>query len=135
LDQEVNMTTAVACIGLLGLLLFGLGFAVSTKRGRVSQISGCPPDPADPLHKLIRAHGNTAEYAPMLAVLMLVAGAGDPSTWVLWCMGLATLARYLIAAGLISSSSLDNANPLRFVGALGTYVFGLALCASVLLGR
>ncbi len=126
------MTVALVCIGLLGLLVFGLGLGVSLTRGRSNTVIGHSADPTDPLHKMVRAHGNTIEYAPMLALLIFVLGTRDPSTWVVWCMGLATASRYLIAAGLVLSSSLDKPHPLRFGGALGTYVFGLSLCASLL---
>ena len=126
------MSVALLCTALLGLLLFGLGLAVSLTRGR-SQLGGpIQPDSTDPLYKLQRAHGNTVEYAPMLAILFLALGMQDPSTWVLWCIGLVTLCRYSIAAGLILSKTLDDPHPLRFVGALGTYVGGLALCGALL---
>jgi uncharacterized membrane protein YecN with MAPEG domain len=128
------MTVALVCSALLGILLFGLGFAVSATRGSTNTVIGHPADPADRLHKMVRAHGNTAEYAPMLAVLMLAAGARSPSTWVLWTMGIATASRYLLAAGILVSPTLAKPHPLRFTGALGTYLAGLALCAALLLG-
>ncbi len=127
------MTVAVVCIALLGLLLFGLGFAVSLRRGSTNTVIGHSIDPADLLHKLVRAHGNTAEYAPFLAILMLVAALREPAAWVLGCMGLAVLGRYSIAAGIILSPSLAKPHPLRFAGALLTYLTGLALSVAVLL--
>lgn len=128
------MNVAVICIGLLGLLVFGLGFAVSGMRGRTETLHGFDSDPTNALHKLVRAHGNTTEYAPMLAVLMFVAASMSPATWVLWLMGIVTLARYLIVIGLVAGSTLDSPHPLRFVGALLTYLGGLGLCAAVILG-
>lgn len=125
------MSVAIICAGLLGLLLFGLGFAVSLQRGRSEAIIGHSSDPIDPLHKLVRAHGNTAEYAPMLALLILVAGQLEPATWVLWLMGVATLSRYLIAVGLMIGS-LEKANPLRFLGAVTTYLCGLILAGNAI---
>jgi uncharacterized membrane protein YecN with MAPEG domain len=118
---------------LLGLLVFGLGFAVSMIRGRTETLTGTSGDPADTLHKLTRAHGNTTEYAAILAILMYVLGSMSPATWVLWCMGTATASRYLIALGLILSPSMERPHPLRFIGALGTYLAGFGLCAAVLL--
>jgi uncharacterized membrane protein YecN with MAPEG domain len=91
---------------------------------------GFTPDPADRLYKMVRAHSNTAEYAPMLAVLMLLVGVRDPATWALWVMVIVTASRYLLALGLIVSPTLDKPHPLRFVGALGTYLGGLALCVA-----
>jgi uncharacterized membrane protein YecN with MAPEG domain len=127
------MTTALVCIALLGLLVFGLGLAVSLTRGRTNTAAGSSGDPADPLHKLIRAHGNTAEYAAMLAILIFLVGSRSPATWALWCMGIATASRYSIAVGLILSPTLERPHPLRFIGALGTYLAGFALCAALLL--
>ncbi len=127
------MTTSLVCIALLGLLVFGLGFAVSMTRGRTNTVAGTSGDPRDSLHKLIRAHGNTAEYAAMLAILIFLVGSTSPPTWTLWCMGVATASRYSIAAGLILSPTLAQPHPLRLIGALGTYLAGLALCAALLL--
>ncbi len=125
------MTVALVCIALLGLLVFGLGFVVSLTRGRTNTVIGSSDDPADFLHKLVRSHGNTAEYAAMLAVLIFLVGSRSPATWALWCMGLATASRYLIAVGLILSPTLARPHPLRFIGALGTYLTGFALCVAL----
>lgn len=127
------MTTALVCISLLGLLVFGLGFAISMVRGRSETLTGSSGDPADLLHKLIRAHGNTTEYAAILAILIYVLGTMSPSLWVLWCMGIATASRYLIAVGLIASKTMESPHPLRFIGALGTYLGGFGLCIALLL--
>ncbi len=126
------MVISLICVALLGILLFGLGFAVSLTRGRTGTASGSSGDPTDTLHKLVRAHGNTSEYAGMLAVLMLVVGSREPSTWGVASMVGATASRYLLAAGIILSPTLEKPHPLRFLGALGTYVFGLGLCGSLL---
>lgn len=122
------MTTAIVCTALLGLLVFGLGFAVSMTRGRTGIIFSHSSDPADPLCKMVRAHGNATEYAPMLAVLMLLVGAQNPATWELWTMWIVTVCRYLHTAGMILAPTLAKPHPLRFAGALGTYLGGLALC-------
>ena len=98
--------------------MLALGFAVSMTRGRANVVIGHPDDPTDALHKMVRAHGNTAEYAAMLAILMLAVASQGPATWALWCMGGATLGRYLIAAGIIASPTLEKPHPLRFTGAL-----------------
>jgi len=127
------MTTALVCIAILGLLVFGLGLAVSLTRSQTNTAAGSSGDPSDPLYKMVRAHGNTAEYAPMLAILILVVGSRSPETWALWSMVIATASRIAIAAGLILSPTLARPHPLRFVGALGTYLAGFALCAALLL--
>ena len=121
------MMTAVICTALLGVLVFGLGLAVSLTRGQTGTIIGANPDPTDRLYKMVRAHGNATEFAPMLAVLMLLIGNHNPVSWILWVMWIATISRYLHAAGMIFSPTLAQPHPLRFAGALGTYVCGIIL--------
>ena len=126
------MATSLVCVALLGILLFGLGFAVSLTRGRTGTATGRSDDPTNFLHKLIRAHGNTGEYVAMLAVLILILGTREPSTWGTASVVGATASRYLLAAGIILSPTMAKPHPLRFLGALGTYLFGLGLCGSLL---
>ncbi|AOK17665.1 hypothetical protein WT26_17725 [Burkholderia cepacia] len=119
---------AVACTAVLGLLLFGLGLAVSVMRFRVTTGSGCAEDPTNALHKIVRAHGNTAEYVPFLAVLFLYFGAHQPSGAILSLIVAATVCRCLLVIGLLAWPTMSKPNPARFVGALGTYLCGAALC-------
>jgi uncharacterized protein len=125
------MTVAVLCTGLLGILVFGLGLAVSAVRGSTRTNFGYSSDPTNRLYKLVRAHGNAAEYAPMLAVLMLYLGSRGPGRGLMIAFVGATVFRYLHALGMILCKSLDRPDPLRFVGALGTYVTGLILAFAV----
>jgi uncharacterized membrane protein YecN with MAPEG domain len=126
------MDTALTCTALLGLLVFGLGLRVSTMRGRANRIIGHDLDPGDALHKAVRAHGNAAEYAPMMAILMLAIALRGPASWMVWTFWAATTCRYLHAYGMIAGGPLDRPNPFRFVGALGTYVTGLVLVVAAL---
>jgi uncharacterized membrane protein YecN with MAPEG domain len=127
------MIVAVACVALLGVLLFGLGLGVSMARQRSGMNFGAPDDPTSPLYKITRAHGNTAEYAPMLAILMLVVGANQPPTWALWTMGLAVASRYALAIGILTCPTMAEPYALRAIGATGTYATGLALCVAALI--
>ena len=124
---------ALICTAILGLLVFGLGLAVSVCRFRDRRSTGHVDDPANMLHKLVRAHANTTEFAPLLAVLVLYLGAQSPSAAVLGLMVAATACRALLVIGLVAWPTLARPNPARFVGALGTYVFGAALCLALLL--
>jgi hypothetical protein len=128
------MNPVITCIGLLALLLIALGMAVSTVRVKTDVVSGVPNDSTSLLVKLIRAHGNTAEYAPMLALLFYLLTIGEHGGWVIWTICVVTASRYLIAIGLILSSDLNVAHPLRFLGAFGTYLGGLALSAALIFG-
>lgn len=125
-------STALACTAILGLLLFGLGLAISGLRFRTGVLSGhAAPDGL--LAKLGRAHGNTAEYAPFLGLLFLYLGAHHPTQWQVWCIVGATACRLLLAVGLVAWPTMSKPNPARFVGAVGTYAFGGALCIGLLL--
>ncbi len=126
------MDTSLFCIALLALLLFALGFGVSLNRGRSEALIGHSSDPDDSLHKWVRAHANAAEYVPLLALLVWIAGRDDPGTWTVALMVTVTAARFLHAIGMIAVGSLDKANPARFLGALGTYLGGAALAVGVL---
>ena len=130
------MTTAYICIGLLALPVFLLGFSISMLRGKDGPhtMIGTPTDPTDRLHKLIRAHRNTAEYAPMLALLIYVAAVQGPASWVLWVTWIATAGRYLIAMGLIVGPSMESPHILRMIGAIATYLSGVALVVAVFMG-
>lgn len=124
-------SSALACTAVLGLLLFALGLSVSILRSRVSVLSGYSPDPDQLLTKLVRAHGNTAEYAPFFAVLFLYLGSQHPSHWEVWCMVGATVCRLLLVVALIAWPSMSKPNPARAIGALGTYAFGVTLCVAL----
>ncbi|MFL9935435.1 MAPEG family protein [Paraburkholderia sp. RL18-103-BIB-C] len=126
---------ALACTGVLGLLLFVLGLTISVVRSRVGLLSGYAPEPDQLLTKLVRAHGNTAEYAPFFAVLFLHLGSRNPPHWQLWCMAGATACRLLLVVSLLAWPTMSKPNPARAIGALGTYGFGVALCVALLIGR
>jgi uncharacterized membrane protein YecN with MAPEG domain len=126
------MNVAIVCTAALGLLLFGLGLYVSILRQSLGRLAGHGDSPVDPLRRAVRAHANTAEYAPFLAVLFLWHGARQPASWVVATIVAVTVSRFLLVAGLLWGASLDKANPARFVGALLTYLCGLALVAALL---
>ncbi len=121
------MTVAIICTALLGLLVFGLGLFVSAGRGSANTPYGQKDDPSDTLYHRVRAHGNSIEYAPMLAGLMLYLGSQDPAAWIVGTFVIVTFARYLIVAGILIPDSMETPNPMRFIGALVTYLGGFAL--------
>jgi uncharacterized membrane protein YecN with MAPEG domain len=96
-------------------------------------IYGGDADPGSSLYKAQRAHGNTVEYAPMLAVLMLALAQTPQPAWVLWTMAAATFFRYLLAAGILFPATMARPNPMRFLGALGTYIAGVVLAAALVI--
>jgi len=76
---------------------------------------------------MVRAHGNATEFNPILAILILYLGSLQPATWLQWTFVVATASRVLHAAGMIMSPTLAKPQPLRAIGALGTYLTGLIL--------
>lgn len=127
------MSIPLICISLLGFLCIGLGFAVSATRGKTNTTYASTVDPEDALYKIMRAHGNTIEYVPILALMIYILSLQTQASWVLWCMVLVTFFRYLFAAGMIFSATLAKPHPMRFIGALGTYLTGFALCIALFL--
>lgn len=126
--------TTLMCTAMLGVLLFGLGVAVSGARGKSNILIGTAPGPDHVLNRLVRAHGNTAEHAPFLALLFLAHGARQPSALVLGLVMAATAARLVFVLGLLTAGTLQRPSPLRFVGALGTYVTGIWLAVLLATG-
>jgi uncharacterized membrane protein YecN with MAPEG domain len=128
------MTTAIICIALLGTLLFVLGWNVSRIRGsRGDTGDQFPTAPDDALFVAIRAHGNASEYIPTLAVLILVVGSREPALWMLVVAVIAVVSRYLHAIGILTTGDMNAEGVLRFAGAVGTILSGVALSVAAVL--
>ncbi|MGB1906374.1 MAG: MAPEG family protein [Spongiibacter sp.] len=125
------MNIPLLCIALLGSLCIGTGFAVSLARAKTNRAAGHSTEPDDYLHKRVRAHGNTVEYTPVLMVIIYIVSQSQMTSWMLWFMVIATICRFLLVAGLILPPTMAKPNPMRFIGALGTYICGFALCAAL----
>ncbi|ADP79590.1 MAPEG family protein [Pseudofrankia inefficax] len=123
------MTIAISCAAILGALVFGLGFNVSRLRGIVGKAGGAqqPTDPTDRLFVAVRAHGNAAEYVPTLMVLFLLVGERSPAAVAIPLIIGATVARLAHVVGMLTTPDWSIPTRSRLVGALGTYLFGVAL--------
>jgi uncharacterized protein len=126
------MKTALVSIALLGVLLFLLSFVVSYYRINTKRGFGGPDDPTAPLNKAIRAHGNTAEYIGIVAVIMLALGLTSPAAWVEWTMIAFVIGRIITAFSFLITSSLDNIFPLKVAGMTLTYSAGVVLSVALL---
>ena len=126
------MTTAIICTAILAAMLFLLGLNVSRMRGVTAKAGGSqfPDDPASPLLIAIRAHGNAAEYIPTLILLFLLVGARSPAAVAIPLIAGATAARVVHAYGLLTAPSMAAQTRGRLAGAMGTYVFGVALAVA-----
>lgn len=127
------MSIPLICIALLALLCICLGFNVSMVRSNTDTLYAGSIDPSDALYKAQRAHGNTVEYAPVLALLIFILSQSPQPSWVLWSMIGVTFCRYLFVMGIIVPATMAEPNKMRFIGALGTYLGGLALTVAVAL--
>ena len=121
------------CVALLGVLVFVLG-ANATRHRVLRGATGdhLPTDPRDRLFIAQRAHGNATEYAPSLAVLLVLGSALTDGWWVAILGVVAVAVRLLHATGMLRSSTLASHGPLRDVGAIGTYLTGITLGVTVL---
>ena len=126
------MLVANICIGLLGALIFVLGFSVSMVRGKYQRIIGCPEDPSNNLYKIIRAHANTAEYVPALMIMMYILSRGSVSNWLNSLFVVVTASRYLYILGMFRSRSLEYQNPIRFICTLNTYIIGFIMAVEII---
>lgn len=102
-------------------------------RAKTQTNYGYRDDPEDVLYKAVRAHGNAVEYVPILVLLIYIFHQLQPATWELWSIVLVTVFRVLAAIGILLPKTMNRPNPMRFVGALGTYMGGLALSVGLLI--
>ena len=129
------MTIAILCSALLAALVFGLGANVTRMRAVTGKAGGnqMPTDPASRLFIAIRAHGNAAEYVPVLIVLFLLAGTRSPAWVAIPLIVAATAARLLHAYGLLTTTSMATRRRPREIGASLTYLTGLGLAVATVL--
>jgi uncharacterized membrane protein YecN with MAPEG domain len=122
-------TTVITCIALMGILLFVLGANVTRHRalrGKSGETQ-MPTDPADRMFIAQRAHGNASEYVPTLIGLLIVCSALTGGWWLNALAVVAVVARYVHAVGLLTSRTMATHGPVRDVGAMFTYLSGIAL--------
>ena len=130
--MTTTLTTAIICTAILAAMLFFLGFNVSRMRGVTAKAGGSqfPDDPASRLLIAIRAHGNAAEYIPVLLVLFLLVGARSPGAVAIPLITGATAARIAHAYGMLTAPSMAVTTKARLAGAAGTYLLGLGLAVA-----
>ncbi|MGY4827135.1 MAPEG family protein [Sphaerotilaceae bacterium SBD11-9] len=121
--------TVLLCCAFLVVLYAVLSINVSRVRiqGRES-----PRVTETQLTQAIRAHGNAAEYIPLIVALLLYLHVAAPSPYLSAVALLAAASRVVHAAGMLFMHGLRGRHALRFIGALGTYASLLALGGALL---
>ena len=132
-------TPIILCSAALVVLTLLLGFWTSVMRGRTKTIVyGAATDPAGPMLKAQRAHGNAAEYAALLIGLFLITGfayAGRDLGLAVTSLVIAiTVSRVLHALGFLVCKTLEKPHPLKAIGAVITY-FGGIILAGMAIGK
>ena len=119
--MEEPFAIAGLYVGLNALLLLVLAYNVGARRGAQDQLQ--PGDTGDAaLMRAIRAHGNYAEYAPMvLLILVMLAWLGFTPLVLHLYDGIFTAGRVIGAVGMMRER---HPNALRFTA---NAVTGLAL--------
>jgi uncharacterized membrane protein YecN with MAPEG domain len=119
--MEEPFAIAGLYVGLNALLLLVLAYNVGARRGAQDQLQ--PGDTGDAaLTRAIRAHGNYAEYAPMvLLILVMLAWLGFTPLVLHLYGGIFTAGRVIGAVGMMRER---HPNALRFTA---NAVTGLAL--------
>lgn len=127
-----NIQILLATGGVLGILFVILSIAVVRQRVKFNHMLGDGAGEPDKRALLVavRAHGNFAEYVPL--ALLLLAGityAGANTLHV------EVLAVALVVARICHALGIRNLkpNPLRAVGALGTFLVLLAASVQAIL--
>ena len=124
------MNILVLCSGLLALLYAVLSINVSVTRLRKQKD---PSITEAQLTKAIRAHGNASEYIPLFIASFLFLGISGSSPALAVVAVLATVSRLAHAAGMFRIANVSERHPLRYYGAIGTYVCLFAVAVAVLL--
>jgi uncharacterized membrane protein YecN with MAPEG domain len=118
----------IVCIALMGVLIFVLGANVTRHRIiRGATGNQAPSDPADRMYIAQRAHGNASEYVPTLIGLLIVCSTLTDGWWLDTLAVVAVGARYLHAVGMLTSRTMAARVPPREIGAILTYLSGVAL--------
>lgn len=118
------MNLVVLCSAFL-VLLYAL-LSVNVSRIRL-QSHGSLRQKEAHLTQAVRAHGNAAEYIPLIVAVLLYLDHAAPSQLLSITAVAAAASRVLHVGAMLWASSVPLRQKLRFAGAVGTYVSLLAL--------
>jgi uncharacterized protein len=121
---------SLVCIGILGFLLWFLSNKVSYARMQLAKNK--TEENERTLFNAIRAHSNTSENVPMIAVLFFIIRSITPklNIYLQVVMILVTISRFLLAYGLTLNATKPSTP--RFIGAVITILGGTLLSIYVI---
>lgn len=121
----------IYCSAFLLTMTLILGVMVSIVRTKLKVLYAFPNEPDQILYKLVRAHGNSAEYVPVVClVFYLVNLVGITSVDELMILML-TASRFLIIMGICIPKTMAKPNWARTLGSFGTNFCALYLIVKV----
>lgn len=122
-----HMQVVALYAGLNALILLGLSLLVVRARRANAVAIGDGGNPV--LLRAQRAHGNAAEYIPIVLILMLALAGLKASSLLLHAIGLAlTFGRLLHGIGLSQSAGLSVGRALGMVLTWAALIVGAASC-------
>ena len=129
----IPFTIVPAYAALLGILYLALTFAVIGNRYRLKVSLGDGGD--ERLNRVIRGHGNFAEYVPLSLLLLAFAEIGGSEAVVLHLGGLALLTGRLLH-GYALALTLGNMLARRYgmILTIASLVIGLGASLSISMG-
>lgn len=111
--------------GLLGVMFFVLSIMVIRLRTATKTGLGHSDDPASPLFRAVRIHGNFAEFVPFILLLMALDEMSGRSQLVMHIFGVALVAsRVSHYLGITKSHGKTTG---RLVGGMGTFTIMVGL--------
>ena len=129
----MHVPLATLLFGSLNLLLLGLlGFNVSRVR-LAKKVFITTDAPSPEFHRVIRAHGNAAEWIPGMVLMLFILDMSGADTRLVMLFGAALLlARLMHAAGVLMSNKISTAGAtLCFILAVVMPIAGLVRYAEV----
>lgn len=126
------MSISIVSISLLFILCLVLAFNTSVSRSITGNYNGMETNENNLLYRAQRAHLNSVEYAPLLAIVFYILGQQEQSEWVLTAIITITTLRYVHAAGILFPRIFGKSIPLKLIGTLGTYILGSVLIITML---
>jgi uncharacterized membrane protein YecN with MAPEG domain len=117
-------------VAIAMLMLVPLSINVVKERNSASQILGAEPNTS--LHRAVRAHGNFAEYAPIILIGLVVLESLSASKKTLHAMGsLFIFGRASHAVSILYLEPLHQMLHLRKIGMITTFSIMLAIAIAI----